>query len=612
MSNKIFSIDTEKEVQEIDSVKKPPTSNSASSSIISTSNELVKPRNNRWRNFCDSFKPPPQPSVEDYDDEQQKHRPTSNSDSTSSCSLRDIDAGLDLEYNEQKTSPSGGGGSPLKQSLKKRQIKMIALGGCVGSGLLVASGDALKDGGPASMLIAWAIVSSFLYCTMQALAELSSSFPVSGSFATYSIKFIDPSWGFAMGWNYVLLWIVVLPLELVASSMTINFWNSNINSVVWVAIFYVLIIVLNLCGNQGFGETEFVASIIKLLGIVGFDILAIVLICGGGKQGYIGGKNWHPPFAHGFKGVISVLLTATYSLAGTELVGLTSAESAGDARKILPKAIKQVVWRILIFYMLTLTLIGFLVKAEDATSSSPFVIAIQQGGIKALPSVFNVVILVALLAIGNSAVYGFSRTILALAEQGLAPQIFMYVDRKGRPLVGIAVSAFVGLMSFVSASKYQDEVFSWLVAISGLSTLFTWGSINVAHIRFRSALKVQNRSLDDLPYRSNTGLIGSYYGIIMILIVLGLQFWLALFPIGKPPSAQYFFKIYLGAVIAISFYIAHKLWTRHWVMYIRAQDIDLDNGKSETDLEMLRQTIKEEKEEYRAKPLYYKIYNFWC
>ncbi|KAG7664789.1 uncharacterized protein J8A68_001671 [[Candida] subhashii] len=539
---------------------------------------------NAWTNFKDSFKKPVEQEIT-----------------------------TDLESDgTRKPAPA------LKQTLKKRQLQMIALGGCVGSGLLVASGLALRNG-PAAVLIAWAIVSSFLYCTMQSLAELSAAYPVSGSFATYSIKFIDPSWGFAMGWNYALFWVIVLPLELVACAMTINYWQSSVNTAVWIAIFYVVIYGLNLCGNRGFGETEFYASIIKLLGIVGFNILAIILICGGGDQGYIGVKNYHPPFTTGFKGVVSVLLTATYSLAGTELVGLTSAESEGNPRKVMPKAIKQVVWRIIIFYMLTLTLIGFLVPAGSqeliggsGVSASPFVIAIRQGGIKVLPSIFNVIVLVALFAIGNSAVYGFSRTILALAEQDLAPSIFSYVDRNGRPLVGITASAIIGLLSFVSASKYADTVFAWLVALSGLSTLFTWGSINAAHIRFRCAMKAQERSLDELPYLSNTGVWGAYYGLIANIVVLALQFWLALFPIGAKPSAVAFFQTYLAFFIVVFFYVAHKLWTRNWKLFIRAKDIDVDGGRKETDIELLRQEIQEEKENLRRQPLYYRIYAFWC
>ncbi|KAK6457957.1 general amino acid permease [Scheffersomyces xylosifermentans] len=509
----------------------------------------------------------------------------------------------------------------LKKGLKKRQLQMIALGGCVGSGLLVASGLALRNG-PGSLLVAWTIVSSFLYCTMQSLAELAAVFPVSGSFATYATRFIDPSWGFAMGWNYAIFWVIVLPLELVASSMTINFWNSPINSVVWVAIFYVLIIVLNLCGNKGFGETEFVAAIIKLLGIVGFNILAVILICGGGDQGYIGGKYWHNPgaFTTGFKGVISVLITATYSLAGTELIGLTSAESEENPRVALPKAIKQVFWRIIIFYMLTLTLVGFLVPAtsdeligaSSNSSNSPFVIAIRAGGIKVLPSIFNVIVLVALLSIGNSAVYGFSRTVLALAEQGLAPKFFMYVDRKGRPLAGILVAAIVSLLAFVSASPQQSAVFAWLVSLSGLSTLFTWGSINASFIRFRAALSHQGRTTEELPYVSNTGIWGAYYGLIMNFLVLAFQFWLSLFPLGKKPNAKDFFENYLGSVIVIVFYVGHKVYSRNFKLLVNVEEIEIDTGRSKADIDLLQQEISEEKERAKSLPVYRKIFNFWC
>mmetsp|Transcript_7976 Transcript_7976/g.7910 ORF Transcript_7976/g.7910 Transcript_7976/m.7910 type:complete len:579 (-) Transcript_7976:87-1823(-) len=521
-----------------------------------------------------------------------------------------------LEKAIQKTSKTD-----LSQNLKKRQLQMIAIGGCVGLGLFIGVGSALTNG-PASLLIAWGLVSTFLYCTMQSLAELAALFPISGSFSTYATRFVDPSWGFAVGWNYAIFWVVVLPLELVASSMTINFWQSDINSVAWVAIFYVLIIGLNLCGNKGFGEAEFIASLIKVLGIIGFNILAIVLICGGGKSGFIGAEYWHNPgaFAAGFKGVVSVLITATYSLAGTELVGLTAAETAGNPRLVLPSAIKQVFWRILLFYMITLTLVGFLVpydspdllngSSSSDASASPFVIAIKAGGITALPSIFNVIVLISLLSIGNSSVYGFSRTILSLAEQGLAPKCFDYVDRKGRPLVGILVSAIVGLLSFVAASPKQTEVFAWLMALSGLSTLFTWFSVNLSHIRFRLAMKKQGRSLDELPYRALTGFWGSVYAAILLIVVLCLQFWISLFPLGEAPSAATFFENYLGAVVVLVFLVAHKLYSRKLNTIVPLATMDLDTGRRETDIDKLKQELKEEKDIRDAHPIYRKIWNF--
>lgn len=498
---------------------------------------------------------------------------------------------------------------------------LIALGGCVGSGLLVVSGKALANGGAAGILIAWAIVLSFLYCVMQALAELSATFPVSGAFAVYSTRFIDPSFGFAQGWNYALFWVVVLPLELVAASLTIQFWNSSINSVVWVAVFYVFIVALNLVlGTAGFQGFEAISSVIKLLGVVGFNILAIVLIAGGGDEGHIGVKNWHNPgpFTHGFKGVVTVLVSATYSLAGTELVSLTAAESKENPRIALPHAIKMVIYRIVVFYMITLMLIVFLVSANNkrlssssSSYASPFVIAIQSGGITALPSIFNVIIIVALLSIGNSAVYGFSRTILSLAEQGVAPKIFTYVDRAGRPLVGIAVSSIVGLLAFVAASPKQGEVFDWLVAFSALSTLFTWASCTIAHVRFRLAMKAQNRSLCEIPYLSQTGVIGSNYASICLLAVLCLQFWVSLFPLNSKPNAVSFFKNYLGAVVVVLMYVAHKLWTRNWRFLVPVSEMDLDEGRSETDFDKLRQEIAEERSHYQNLPWHKKMVAFF-
>lgn len=543
----------------------------------------------RWSNFKDSFKRA-----------EGSHAPK-NSD------LNSLEQAV---YNTAQTE--------LKASISPLAQAFIALGGCVGSGLLIVSGQALSYGGPAGILIGWAIVSSFLYCVMQALSELSSTFPVSGAFATYATRFIDPSFGFAVGWNYAMFWVIVLPLELVAASLTIDFWQSDINSVVWIAVFFVLIIALNLFSTSGFEYFELVASFIKLIAIVGFDILAIVLISGGGKSGYIGVKYWHNPgpFAHGFKGVVSVLVTATYSLAGTELVSLTAAESQSNPRIALPHAIKMVIYRIMLFYMFTLTLISFLVPYTNESLSSgsgafasPFVIAIQTGGITALPSIFNVVVLISLLSIGNSAVYGFSRTILSLAEQGLAPKIFCYVDRVGRPLVGIFVSAIVGLLAFVSASPKEEEVFAWLVALSALSTIFTWAACTIAHIRFRAAMKAQNRSLSELPYVSITGVWGSYYATICLIVVLGLQFWVSLFPLGAKPNVTTFFENYLGAVIVLAFYLGHKLYLRKLNTMVPLDSMDLDTGRGESDIELLQQTMQEEKAAFAAKPLYKRIYH---
>ena len=134
----------------------------------------------------------------------------------------------------------------------------------------MGSGKALAAGGPASLLIAFALIGVMLYCTVHALGEMAVLFPVAGSFSAYSTRFLDPAWGFAMGWNYALQWLVVLPLEIVAASITVNYWGSPISDAVWVAIFLIVIIAINFFGVKGYGEAEFVFSIIKVIAVIGF------------------------------------------------------------------------------------------------------------------------------------------------------------------------------------------------------------------------------------------------------------------------------------------------------------------------------------------------------
>ena len=176
--------------------------------------------------------------------------------------------------------------SPLARRLKGRHLQMIAIGGSIGTGLFVGSGSSLAGGGPASLLIAYGIIGVMLYCTVHALGEMAVLFPVAGSFSAYSTRFLDPAWGFAMGWNYALQWLVVLPLEIVSATLTIEYWNHGaINNDAWVAIFLGLIVCINLFGVKGYGEAEFVFAIVKVTAIIGFILLGIILNCGGGPQG---------------------------------------------------------------------------------------------------------------------------------------------------------------------------------------------------------------------------------------------------------------------------------------------------------------------------------------
>ncbi|KAF2266330.1 amino acid permease [Lojkania enalia] len=529
---------------------------------------------------------------------------------------------FDVEEAAQNTASS-----PLARKLKGRHLQMIAIGGSIGmfDSMHSIPGEALHNGGPASLVISYCLVGIMLYCTVHALGEMAVLFPVAGSFSAYSTRFLDPAWGFAMGWNYAMQWLVVLPLEIVAATLTIEYWNhENINNSAFVAIFLVLIIAINLFGVRGYGEAEFIFAIVKVTAVIGFIILGVIINVGGGPNGsYIGGKFWRDPgaFNNGFKGLCTTFVNAAFAFSGTELVGLAAAETA-NPRKSLPTAVKQVFWRITLFYVVSLTIVGLLVPYDDPglynnegktdASVSPFVIAIKNAGIDGLPSVFNAVIMIAVLSVGNSSIYGSSRTLAALAEQSQAPRIFAYIDRKGRPLVSIAFASALGLLSFLAATPRQKDAFTWMLALSGLSAIFTWSSICFAHIRFRKGWKRQGHSLDELAFKSQPGIWGSWIGLFFNMLVLVAQFWVAFSPLDYKDLStrqlvENFFSIYLALPVTLLFYFPYKILNRTRI--IRSYNMDLHTGIRELNIEQL---IEEEREERKNWPTWKKVYKFFC
>ena len=418
-------------------------------------------------------------------------------------------------------------------------------------------------------------------------------FPVSGGFYTYSTRFIDPSWGFAMGWNYVFQWAIVLPLELTVCAITIGYWNQDISEGVWITIFLVTIIIFNIFGTIGYAEEEFWASLFKLSATVIFLIVALVLVLGGGPErgiynNYWGARLWYEPgaFKNGFTGFCSVFVTAAFAFSGTELVGLAAAESANPV-KSLPGAIKQVFWRITLFYILGLFFVGLLVSSDDSnllssddhsgSNTSPFVLALKYAGLNGMDHFMNFVILVSVLSISVSAVYGGSRTLTALAQQGYAPKIFSYIDRSGRPLASVGVNILCGFIAYVSLDDKGPVVFDWLLALSGLAALFTWGSICLAHIRFRKAWALHGHTLDEIPFRAIGGVYGSWIGLVLNILVLIATLYTAI----EPLDAEAFFKTYLAFPVVLIFWAIGYFWKK--TGWLRTDQIDIDTGRREHD-----------------------------
>lgn len=339
----------------------------------------------------------------------------------------------------------------------------------------------------------------------------------------------------AMGYNYVFQWAIVLPLELVVAGLTVNYWGADVNIAVWISVFFLAVVLINVFGVLGYAEEEFWVSGLKLITIVIFMVIGVIFVCGGGPSRgqfdtYQGAKLWYNPgaFSDGFSGVCAVFVTAAFSFSGTELVGLAAAESE-NPQKHLPRAVKQVFWRITLFYILALFFVGLLIPYDDErllgsglidVSASPFVIVAVDGGIPGFGDFVNAVILLAVISIGLSGVFGGSRTLTALASTGYAPKVFAYVDRAGRPLFSTLCILAFGPIAYISLASSGVTVFEWLLALSGLAALFTWGSICLAHIRFRQAWKYHGHTLDELPFKSPFGIWGSIIGLTLNILVL--------------------------------------------------------------------------------------------
>ncbi|KIW16092.1 hypothetical protein PV08_06143 [Exophiala spinifera] len=493
----------------------------------------------------------------------------------------------------------GTGIEQLDRSMKPRHLNMIAMGGSIGSGFFVGSGTAFTAGGPGAVFICFCIAGILVFNIVHALGELAVMYPISGGMYTYSVRFISPAWGTAMGWNYAFGWLVVMPLELTICSFTVQYWNKDISPAVWITIFFVLIVAINLFGTLGFAEEEFIASLFKLIATIIFMIIAVVLICGGGPADgmyheYWGARLWYDPgaFQNGFRGFCAVFVTAAFSFGGTELVGLAAAEAKNPGES-MPGAVKQVFWRVSIFYILGLALVGLLVSSTDerllsfqnpySDGVSMFVIAGKNAGLKGFDSFMNVLILVSVVSICVSSVYAGSRTITSLAQQGYAPKLFDYIDRSGRPLFSVLLILAMGPIAYIALASSGMLVFTWLYALCSLCLLFTWGSICAAHIRFRAAWAKQGRSPDAIPYKSPCGVWGSWLSLALVVIFLAAQIFVAIAPPGTTElnDAEGFFRSAATLPVILFFWIVAYLMKPQGL--VKLEDIDLDLGTRKHD-----------------------------
>jgi amino acid transporter len=488
----------------------------------------------------------------------------------------------------------------LHRGLKARHVQFLALSGAIGTGLFVSSGQVLSLAGPLSALLAYAITGCNLYAVINSMGEMATWLPLPGAVPVYAARFVDPALGFTLGWNYWYQFAIGVPIEISAAAVVIDYWPNAVPTVVWITILFVLMVVVNCFPVKIYGETEFVFGAIKLTTIIGLILLMFIIDLGGApNHDRIGFRYWNHPGPMNeyletgalgrFLAFWKVFIQATFSYGGSEMVVVAAGETENPRRNI-PKAVRRVFWRIAIFYVLSILLIGMCVSSTDprllnaisegapGVAASPFVIAIANGGISGLPSVINAVVLTSAWSAGNSFFYASTRILYSTALDGKAPHFLTY-EKFGVPYGCVAITTALSCLVYLNVSSSSSDVFFWISNLSAVSTLIVWTSISITYIRFHQGMKYHNIPRSSLPFRPPFQPYLAYFSAIFSATVALFNGFDAFFP-GKF-SAKTFIPPYIDIPIFAGLFLGYKIVKK--TKFVKVQDMDFWSGKEEID-----------------------------
>ncbi|KAF7714021.1 Amino acid/polyamine transporter I family protein [Penicillium ucsense] len=483
-----------------------------------------------------------------------------------------------------------------QRGLKNRHVQLMALGGTIGTGLFVGSGQSLHTGGPASLLISYIAISILVFSIATAIAEVGAYLPVhGGSMASHGHRYVSRSLGFSMGWLYWYSLGILVPYETVAASLVIGYWNSTINVAIWITIMTVVIVGLNFLPVRFYGESEFWFAGIKIITLIGLLIVSFILFWGGGpNRQRLGFHYWKDPGSFNtylvdgdvgrFVGLLKCIVSSAIAfIFAPELIIVSSGEMESPRRNV-PRAARRYIYRLVFFYILAALAIGVicpsnasqLTTGSGSVKSSPFVVGIQNAGIPVLDHIINAAVLTSAWSAGNSFLYMSSRSLYSLAVSGNAPSIFKTCNRWGVPYYAVGVSALFSLLAYLSVGSGSSVVFNWLINFTNTSGFISWICCCIVFFRFRKAIAVQGI---EQPYKSSIQPYGAYFGLAGATLMLLINGFTVFFP--SQWSVSNFFTAYIGIPAFLVLYLGHRLvyWNDRWAW--RSEDVDMQTGLQE-------------------------------
>ena len=476
----------------------------------------------------------------------------------------------------------------LNRSLLSRHMSMIALGGCIGTGLFIALGGAIAGAGPGGTVLAYVIIAVMVYFLMASLGEMAAHSPVSGTFCEYATRYVDPALGFSTGWSYWFNWAITVATEVIAAALVMQYWYPDSSILMWSSFFFFLVLAMNLFSVRIYGEVEYWLSFIKVTTVIIFIIVGALAIFGlVGHHESVGFKNWHigdAPFHNGFWGFVAVFMIAGFSFQGSELIGVTAGE-AKDPTTSIPKAIKQTFWRLVLFYILTVIVVSFLMPYNNAAlikagagediSVSPFTIIFQNIGLSSAATIMNVIILTAIISACNASMYSATRVLWHLGKTNQAPKIFATTNKNGTPVFALLATGLIGSAFFFVSFVGSGTIFTWLINVSSLAGFIAWFTIALSHYRFRRAYVKQGNSLKDLPFVAKFFPWAPLIALTLVSVIIigqGISIfrdvdrgWLSL--------TLEFLSTYVGFIAFILLYFGYKFIKK--TKLIKLEDCDL-------------------------------------
>ncbi|KKF92672.1 Proline-specific permease [Ceratocystis platani] len=483
-------------------------------------------------------------------------------------------------------------GFGLKRDLGSRHINMIALAGMIGTGLFLGSGQSLAIAGPAGALLAYIVMGFVAAGISFTTGEMTSFYPHTGGFIRHATKYVEPALGAATGWNFWYTIAIAVPAELSAAATLVQFWNTSINPGIWLTIFIVFIVTLNLCGVRLYGESEVLFASLKILLILGLIIGGIVINLGGApNQEHLGFRYWRDPgpFNSYIKGGTAgrflawwkVMLSAAYSYGNIQIVAISGSE-AQNPRYNIANATKKIFWRIALFYVTTVFVVTLIVPYNDSelkistgnAAQSPFVIAFKRSGVSAVPSIINAAVCTSAISGSSACIYIASRTLYGLSLDGHAPRIFLRCNSQGVPYVAVGFTCLLLPLVYLNVNNNTSTVFSWFVNVTTLAGMIGWIVIEITYLRFLQALRTQGYTRDDLFYKGPLQPYLTWFSLIMISLIVIFSGW-DVFVKGNFTAAG-FISCYLNILIFIVLYVFFKIFLKSEVVPLTEVDLAID------------------------------------